>query len=66
MRVEGNVEKCTGCYYLRQMRAAEEDQIKEPVCAFNRFPIRELKVCLVGPTDQPKIFGINSVAKKQP
>lgn len=53
MWVEGNVEKCIGCYYLRQMRASEEDQKEEPVCAFNRSPIRLTKACLVGPTDEP-------------
>lgn len=61
MWVEGKVEKCTGCYYKRQMTATEEDQKEEPVCAFNRSPIRQLKVCLVGPTYQPKIFRTNGM-----
>jgi len=59
MRVEGKVERCAECYYILQMTATEEAQEKEPVCGFNRYPIRLIKTCLVGPTDEPIIFSIN-------
>lgn len=59
MWVEGKVERCAECYYILQMTATEEAQEKEPVCGFNRYPIRLIKACLVGPTDKPIIFSIN-------